>query len=81
MKKMHIIENAETQTLYADIERVYGGWIKTTGGDPFALNDLEEVGADAEIAKINTLLNADGWEDCDADDIEYINETLADWGI
>lgn len=84
MKKMYFTENesAEIYVLYSGIEQVYGGWIERTGGNPVALNDLEEVGAEAEISKINALLGLkDGWEECDADDIEYINETLADWGI
>ena len=81
MKKISCAVNGTTQSIYSGIDRVYGGWIATTEGNPTCLNELEEAGAASEIKMINALISTGEEEDLSADDIEYINSTLEAWGI
>lgn len=80
MKKITYSVNGTTQTIYSGIERVYGGWIATTEGNPVTLNELEDAGAEGEIARIDSLIKENYGEDLTAEDIEYINEWLDIWG-
>ena len=80
MKKITYSVNGTTQTIYSGIERVYGGWIATTEGNPVTLNELEDAGAEGEIASIDSLIKENYGEDLTAEDIEYINEWLDIWG-
>lgn len=85
MKKTYITDEstAESYALYVGIDTVYGGWIAETGGEPTALNDLEDCGAESEIAAINAIIYdpATPWESLSADDEEYIRSTLERWGL
>lgn len=80
MKKITYSVNGETQSIYSGVERVYGGWIATTEGNPVTLNELEDAGAEGEIARIDSLIEENYGEDLTAEDIEYINEWLEIWG-
>lgn len=82
MKKTYI----NGYTLYTGIDAIYGGWLMTTEGDPTTLNELEDANNDAsdrEIAEINEILTdpSTAWEECDEDDISYVEEWLNVWGI
>ena len=82
MKKTYI----NNDILYTGIDRIYGGWLLTTEGDPTTLNELEDANNDAsdrEISKINETLTdpSTAWEECDEEDLEYINGWLEAWGI
>ena len=81
MKKITYSVNGTTQTIYYGIERVYGGWIATTEGNPATLNELEDAGAEGEIARINSLIAENEGEEITEEDTEYINEWLEIWGI
>lgn len=80
MKKITYSVNGTTQTIYSDIDRVYGGWIATTEGNPVTLNELEDAGAEEEIARIDSLIDENDGEELTTDDIEYLNEWLEIWG-
>ena len=80
MKKITYSVNGTTQNIYSGIESVYGGWIATTEGDPITLNQLEDVGDEDEIARIDALIEENDGEELTAEDIEYINEWLKIWG-
>ena len=82
MKKTYI----NNDILDTGIDRLYGGWLLTTECDPTTLNELKEANNDAsgrEIAKINEILTdpSTAWEECDEEDLEYINGWLEAWGI
>ena len=83
MKKTIIYGEIENNTLYFEITEVDGEFILTTSGDPTCLNELEDANADETICAINDLLNdpATPWEDCTAEDAEYVAEWLNVWGI
>lgn len=83
MKKTY---TSNGNTLYTGIDRIYGGWLLTTGGDPTTLNELENAqnaDADQEIAEINAIISdpSTPWEECDAKDTAYILEWINIWGI
>ena len=80
MKKITYSVNGTTQSIYFGIERVYGGWIATTEGNPVALNELEDAGDEDEIARIDSLIEENDGEELTKEDIEYINEWLEIWG-
>ena len=96
MKKTYFYnENtSEWLALYVGIDRVYGGWIEETGGDPITLNDLEDALSQApdedtedaiqkELAFVNATLAdpSTPWEPLEPEDEEYIHDTLVAWGI
>ena len=83
MKKTIIYGEIENNTLYFGIPEVDGEFILTTSGDPTCLNELEDANADETICAINDLLNdpATPWEDCTAEDAEYVAEWLNVLGI
>ena len=80
MKKIAYSVNGTTQNIYSGIERVYGGWIATTEGNPVALNELEDAGDEDEIIRIDFLIEENDGEELTKEDIEYINEWLEIWG-
>ena len=91
MKKITYYLDGTTQRIYSGIERVYGGWIATTEGNPITLNDLEDAQSYAEtdleyaeieeeISLINSLIEENEGEELTEEDIEYINEWLEIWG-
>lgn len=51
MKKI----TTDTETIYIDIDELYGGWMATTEGEPTCLNMLEEAGAEEEIGALSPL--------------------------
>ena len=82
MKKIAYTDtNGIRQNIYTNIDRVYGGWIATTEGNPTCLNELEDAGAYDEIDKINDLIATGGAEEPTERDIEYVNGTLEAWGV
>lgn len=80
MKKITYSVNGTAQNIYSGIERVYGGWIATTEGNPVTLNELEDAGAEEEIARIDSLIEENDGEELTAADIEYIDDWLKIWG-
>ena len=84
MKKTYFYneDTSERFALYVGIDRVYGGWIKETGGDPITLNDLEEIGSEEEIEAINATIAdpSTPWESLTDEDEEYVNDYLVAWG-
>lgn len=83
MKKTYYIDG---ETLYVGIERIYGEWLLTTGGDPVTLYVDEEANDEFSLREIEEIDNiicdpSTEWEECDEDDIEYINRWLEIWGI
>ena len=76
------------ETLYMGIDRIYGGWLLTTEGDPITAYDLEEAAADNpemedDIDRIYQMIGdpRNLWEECDENDAAYIEEWLDIWGI
>lgn len=77
MKK--IITN--TETIYIDIDELYGGWMATTAGDPTCLNMLEDAGAEEEIERIESIIDEYPAEDVTLEDECYVDEWLKMFGI
>ena len=77
MKK--IITN--TETIYIDIDELYGGWMATTEGEPICLNMLEEAGAEEEIERIDSIIDEYPAEDVTLEDECYVDEWLKMFGI
>lgn len=77
MKK--IITN--TETIYIDIDELYGGWMATTEGEPICLNMLEEAGAEEEIERIESIIDEYPAEDVTLEDECYVDEWLKMFGI
>lgn len=77
MKK--IITN--TETIYIDIDELYGGWMATTEGDPTCLNMLEEAGAEEEIERIESIIDEYHADDTTLEDECYVDEWLEIFGI
>ena len=64
--------------------RLHSG--RLSEGNPVALNDLEEDGskwAEETIAKIEAIIGdpRTPWKECNESDTEYIDDTLAMWGM
>lgn len=83
MKKFVIKVDGETFSLYAGIDAVSGGWLLETNGGATCQNELEDAGAVDTLEAIERLLadQSTPWEDCDEQDVEYINSTLEAWGL
>ena len=94
MKKTYIQGEIERYALYVGIERVHGGWIMETGGEPNTLEYMEEALSDAndadeynaieaELDEINAIIDdpTTPWEELREEDVEYIEDTLRAWGI
>ena len=77
MKK--IITN--TETIYIDIDELYGGWMATTEGEPTCLNILEDAGAEEEIERIESIIDEYPAEDITLEDEYYVDEWLEIFGI
>lgn len=77
MKK--IITN--TETIYIDIDELYGGWMATTAGDPICLNMLEDAGAEEEIERIESIIDEYHADDTTLEDECYVDEWLKMFGI
>ena len=77
MKK--IITN--TETIYIDIDEIYGGWMATTEGEPTCLNMLEDAGAEEEIERIESIIDEYPAEDVTLEDECYVDEWLKMFGI
>ena len=77
MKK--IITN--TETIYIDIDELYGGWMATTEGEPTCLNMLEDAGAEEEIERIESIIDEYPAEDITLEDEYYVDEWLEIFGI
>ena len=77
MKK--IITN--TETIYIDIDELYGGWMATTEGEPTCLNVLEQAGAEEEIERIESIIDEYPAEDVTLEDECYVDEWLKMFGI
>ena len=77
MKK--IITN--TETIYIDIDELYGGWMATTEGEPTCLNMLEEAGAAAELVRLESIIDEYPAEDTTLEDRCYVDEWLKIFGI
>lgn len=85
------IKSFEGDVLYTGIDRVYGGWMLTTEGEPFTLENLEDMEGDARTekevqyasrlrAEIESLVSrAD--EALDESDEAYITDNLETWGL
>lgn len=76
-------DGSEAYALYVGLDdAIYGGWLLETGGDPCALNDLEEricdgcEGVEILLNSINGLIAdpATPWEDLVEEDVEYLND-------
>ena len=68
------------QTIYFGIDRLYGGWLATTDGDPITLNTLEDAGDEKEIERIEALIESNWGVACTAEDEQYVAEWLNIWG-
>lgn len=73
--------DAELQTLYVGIDRIYGGWLLTTCGDPTCLNEAEDASDEETIRLVDDLVEHGTPEDLDDDDIAYVEDVLDAWGI
>ena len=73
----------EMFALYVGVKPVYGEYILETSGNATCLNELEEAGASELIESINAIIaNPDTpWEGLDANDEQYISDSLEAWGI
>lgn len=81
-KKTYITyENGERETLYCGIEEIEGEWLLTTGGDPITKVTCEEADDTDTIDMVDFKIENATWEECDEDDIAYINEWLDIWGL
>ena len=76
MKKI----TTDTETIYIDIDELYGGWMATTEGEPTCLNMLEEAGAEEEIERIESIIDEYSAEDVTLEDGYYVDEWLEIWG-
>lgn len=76
MKKI----TTDTETIYIDIDELYGGWMATTEGEPICLNMLEEAGAEEEIERIESIIDEYPAEDATLEDGYYVDEWLEIWG-
>ena len=77
MKKI----TTNTETIYIDIDELYGGWMATTEGEPTCLNMLEEAGAEEEIERIESIVDEYPAEDITLEDEYYVDEWLEIFGI
>ena len=77
MKKI----TTDTETIYIDIDELYGGWMATTEGEPTCLNMLEEAGAEEEIERIESIIDEYPAEDTTLEDECYVDEWLKMFGI
>ena len=75
----NIITN--TETIYIDIDELYGGWMATTEGDPTCLNMLEQAGAEEEIERIESIIDEYPAEDVTLEDRCYVDEWLKIFGV
>ena len=76
MKKI----TTDTETIYIDIDELYGGWMATTEGEPICLNMLEDAGAGKEIERIESIIDEYPAEDITLEDGYYVDEWLKIWG-
>ena len=77
MKKI----TTDTETIYIDIDELYGGWMATTEGEPTCLNMLEEAGAEEEIERIESIVDEYPAEDATLEDEYYVDKWLEMFGI
>ena len=77
MKKI----TTDTETIYIDIDELYGGWMATTEGEPICLNTLEDAGAEEEIERIESIIDEYPAEDITLEDGYYVDEWLEIWGV
>lgn len=83
----------EYQILYFGIDELEGGWMTTTCGNPSTYHEYDEAlnDYDEESDEYKELVSFIEWADgvqvagigdeCDENDIEYVNEWLEIWGI
>ena len=76
MKKI----TTDTETIYIDIDELYGGWMATTEGDPVCFSMLEDAGAEEEIERIESIIDEYPAEDGALEDGYYVDEWLRIWG-
>ena len=77
MKKI----TTNTETIYIDIDELYGGWMAATEGEPTCLNMLEDAGAEEEIERIESIIDEYPAEDVTLEDGYYVDEWLEIWGV
>ena len=77
MKKI----TTDTETIYIDIDELYGGWMATTEGEPTCLNMLEDAGAEEEIERIESIIDEYPAEDATLEDECYVDEWLKMFSI
>lgn len=76
-------DGSEMFALYIGVKPVYGEYILETSGNATCMNGLEEADASELIDSINAIIaNPDTpWEALDANDEQYVADTLKAWGI
>lgn len=74
----------ERFALYDDIEKLHGGWLMETSGNPITLTTLEETdNSEKIIESINHIRNSisTDWNTLTEEDKEYISDFLAECSI
>ena len=73
--------NREGGTIYAGVDRLHGGWMCRTNGNPFSLGDCESAGDYDTVRQVDAVIKAGVDRPSTDDDRKYIMDILDIWGI